>query len=53
MFPVSALDAMHAYISKSEWIVNCSCTHHVVEDTSLFFSLSKALENVIFVVDDC
>jgi hypothetical protein len=42
MFFVSDSQALHAHTSKSEWIIDSGCTHHMAKDASLFSSLSKA-----------
>ena len=46
-FLVGTSQALHAHTSQNEWVVDSSCTHHMVRDASMFSSLGKATEHNI------
>lgn len=48
MFFVSSSQILHAHTSKSEWIVDSGCTHHMAKDASLFLALYQAKKKGIF-----
>ena len=51
-FSINTSQALHARTNKIEWIVDSGCTHGMAKDASMFYSLSGASEEKIYVADD-
>ena len=51
-FQVETSQALMSHTMHNEWVVDSTCTRHMVKYATLFTRLNKSEESKIYVVDD-